>query len=72
MHRWGLIIFPQKATLDITAKTSGTKPEGLIIPQLAGNDIRTATTAGVYGTNQKGLIIFASSADTNPTRLPIM
>ncbi|WP_042722473.1 hypothetical protein [Flavobacterium sp. B17] len=56
-----------KATLDITAKTSGTKPEGLIIPQLAGNDIRTATTAGVYGTNQKGLIIFASSADTNPT-----
>ncbi|WP_148285234.1 hypothetical protein [Flavobacterium sp. B17] len=56
-----------KATLDITAKTTGTKPEGLIIPQLAGNDIRTATTAGVYGTNQKGLIIYATSADSAPT-----
>ncbi|WP_374460397.1 hypothetical protein [Chryseobacterium taeanense] len=56
-----------KATLDITAKTSGTKPEGLIIPQLAGSDIHTATAAGVYGSNQKGLIIYATSADASPT-----
>ena len=56
-----------KATLDITAKTSGTKPEGLIIPQLSGDQIRTATAGAVYGTNQKGLIVYASSADTNPT-----
>ncbi|WP_312903267.1 hypothetical protein [Chryseobacterium taichungense] len=56
-----------KATLDITAKTSGTKPEGLIIPQLAGSDIHTATAAAVYGAAQKGLIVYASSADTNPT-----
>ncbi|WP_312903277.1 hypothetical protein [Chryseobacterium taichungense] len=56
-----------KATLDITAKTSGTKPEGLIIPQLAGSDIHTATAAGVYGSNQKGLIIYATSADSSPT-----
>lgn len=55
-----------KATLDITAKTSGTKPEGLIIPQLAGSDIHTATAAAVYGAAQKGLIIYASSADTAP------
>jgi len=56
-----------KATLDITAKTSGTKPEGLIIPQLSGNNIHTATAAGVYGANQTGLIVYASSADSNPT-----
>ncbi|WP_148285357.1 hypothetical protein [Flavobacterium sp. B17] len=55
-----------KATLDITAKTSGTKPEGLIIPQLSGDQIRTATAAGVYGSNQKGLIIYATSADSSP------
>ncbi|WP_449388273.1 hypothetical protein [Chryseobacterium lineare] len=55
-----------KATLDITAKTNGTKPEGLIIPQLSGSDIRTATAAGVYGTNQKGLIVYASAADSAP------
>ncbi|WP_312903236.1 hypothetical protein [Chryseobacterium taichungense] len=57
-----------KATLDITAKTTdGSKPEGLIIPQLAGDQIRTATAAGVYGANQKGLIVYASSADATPT-----
>ncbi|WP_148285334.1 hypothetical protein [Flavobacterium sp. B17] len=55
-----------KATLDITAKTSGTKPEGLIIPQLSGDQIRTATAGAVYGTSQKGLIVYASSADTAP------
>jgi hypothetical protein len=57
-----------KATLDITAKTTdGSKPEGLIIPQLSGSNIHTATAAGVYGTNQKGLIIYATSADSSPT-----
>jgi hypothetical protein len=55
-----------KATLDITAKTNGTKPEGLIIPQLSGSDIRTATAASVYGTAQKGLIVYASAADSAP------
>ncbi|WP_449388518.1 hypothetical protein [Chryseobacterium lineare] len=59
-----------KATLDITAKTSGTKPEGLIIPQLTGDQIRAATTATptpVYGSNQKGLIIYATVADSAPS-----
>jgi hypothetical protein len=55
-----------KATLDITAKTNGTKPEGLIIPQLTGSDIRIATAASVYGTAQKGLIVYASAADSAP------
>jgi hypothetical protein len=55
-----------KATLDITAKTNGTKPEGLIIPQLSGSDIRIATAASVYGTAQKGLIVYASAADSAP------
>jgi hypothetical protein len=56
-----------KATLDITAKTTdGSKPEGLIIPQLSGSNIHTATAAGVYGSNQKGLIIYATSADSSP------
>ncbi|SDH82527.1 hypothetical protein SAMN05421846_102175 [Chryseobacterium taeanense] len=57
-----------KATLDITAKTTdGSKPEGLIIPQLSGSNIHSATVAGVYGSNQKGLIIYATSADSSPT-----
>jgi Repeat of unknown function (DUF5907) len=58
-----------KATLDITAKTNGTKPEGLIIPQLTGDQIRAATTSTptpVYGTAQKGLIVYASAADSAP------
>ncbi|MGE4512814.1 MAG: beta strand repeat-containing protein [Chryseobacterium sp.] len=56
-----------KATLDITAKTTdGSKPEGLIIPQLSGSNIHTATAAGIYGPNQKGLIIYATSADSSP------
>jgi hypothetical protein len=58
-----------KATLDITAKTNGTKPEGLIIPQLTGDQIRAATTATptpVYGSNQKGLMIYATVADSAP------
>ncbi|MFY7815348.1 MAG: hypothetical protein ACOVRK_09195, partial [Chryseobacterium taeanense] len=31
------------------------------------SNIHTATAAGVYGTNQKGLIIYAISADSSPT-----
>ncbi len=53
-----------KATLDISPKTTdGSKPEGLIIPQIAGDKIRIATTAGIYGTYQRGIIVYASSAD---------
>jgi hypothetical protein len=51
------------ATLDITPKTTdGSKPEGLLIPQLDGNSLNTAA----YGTAQKGVIVYAKSA-ANPT-----
>lgn len=54
-----------KATMDITASTTnGTKPEGLIVPRLTGSQIRSAD--GQYGMDQKGLIIFATSADPSP------
>lgn len=59
-----------KATLDITAKTTGSKPEGLIVPQLTGDQIHTATitaSPAVYNTTHKGLIIYATSADSSPT-----
>lgn len=46
------------ATLDITPKTTdGSKPEGLLIPQLDGNSLKTAA----YGTAQKGVIVYAKS-----------
>ena len=52
-----------KATLDISPKTTdGSKPEGLIIPQLDGNTLKAAA----YGTAQKGVIVYAKSA-ANPT-----
>ncbi|WP_449388898.1 hypothetical protein [Chryseobacterium lineare] len=52
-----------KATLDIKAKTTdGSKPEGLLIPQLDGNSLKTAA----YGTAQKGVIVYAKSA-ASPT-----
>ncbi|WP_042720188.1 hypothetical protein [Flavobacterium sp. B17] len=52
-----------KATLDITPKTTdGSKPEGLLIPQLDGNSLKTAA----YGTAQKGVIVYAKSV-ASPT-----
>ncbi|SEM14961.1 hypothetical protein SAMN05421856_101401 [Chryseobacterium taichungense] len=52
-----------KATLDITPKTTdGSKPEGLLIPQLDGNSLKTTA----YGTSQKGVIVYAKSA-ASPT-----
>ncbi|WP_374458499.1 hypothetical protein [Chryseobacterium taeanense] len=51
------------ATLDITPKTTdGSKPEGLLIPQLDGNSLNTTA----YGTAQKGVIVYAKSA-ASPT-----
>ncbi|MGE4512988.1 MAG: hypothetical protein AB7E26_04110 [Chryseobacterium sp.] len=46
------------ATLDIAPKTTdGSKPEGLLIPQLDGNSLNTAA----YGTAQKGVIVYVKS-----------
>jgi hypothetical protein len=59
--------FP-KATLDITAKTTdGSKPEGLIAPRLKGNEIQS----GTYGSDQKGAIIYATTAATTPNAVTI-
>ncbi|SEM53879.1 hypothetical protein SAMN05421856_10467 [Chryseobacterium taichungense] len=52
-----------KATLDISPNTiDGSKPEGLLIPQLDGNSLKTTA----YGTSQKGVIVYAKSA-ASPT-----
>lgn len=51
------------ATLDITAKTTdGSKPEGLIMPRLTGDQIKAGDTH--YGAAQTGAVIYATSAVT--------
>ncbi|SDH57182.1 hypothetical protein SAMN05421846_101188 [Chryseobacterium taeanense] len=55
-----------KATLDITAKTTGsTTAEGLIAPRLEGVDIKGKDTK--YDTAQKGAIVYALSAVASPS-----
>ncbi|WP_294286396.1 hypothetical protein [uncultured Chryseobacterium sp.] len=54
-----------KATLDITAKTTdGSRPEGVIIPRLTGNQIQSGNAQ--YGSDQKGIIIYATAAVSSP------
>lgn len=54
-----------KATLDITANTrDGSKPEGLLVPRLTGDQIKAADAQ--YTAAQKGLIIYATSAPSSP------
>ncbi|WP_027381431.1 hypothetical protein [Chryseobacterium daeguense] len=66
-----LIVFGQiginnidpQTTLDITAKsTDGSRAEGLLVPRLTGDQIKSADSK--YGSSQKGTIIFATSAVT--------
>jgi Fibrinogen beta and gamma chains, C-terminal globular domain len=55
-----------KVTLDITGKTTdGSRAEGLIIPQLEGDKIKTADTK--YTPDLKGAIIYALSAVASPS-----
>ncbi|KQT24132.1 hypothetical protein ASG22_08940 [Chryseobacterium sp. Leaf405] len=50
-----------QATFEVTAKTTdGSKPEGIIIPKLTGDQIKSADTQ--YTTAQKGVMIYATSA----------
>ncbi|MDQ1162892.1 hypothetical protein QE422_003260 [Chryseobacterium sp. SORGH_AS 447] len=50
-----------KATLDITAKTTdGSKPEGIIIPRLTGDQIKSADLQ--YTSDQKSTVIYATAA----------
>jgi hypothetical protein len=52
-----------KATLDIAANTSdGSRPEGIIAPRLTGDQIKAADV--VYGVDQKGTLIYATTAVT--------
>jgi hypothetical protein len=50
------------ATLDIKAKTTDGKPQGLIFPQLSGTEIQNRT----YGSNHVGTIIYATAAPSAP------
>lgn len=55
-----------KATMDITAKTTdGSKPEGLIVPRLTGDQIRLGNTS--YTSAQTGTIIYSTSGDSAPS-----
>ena len=55
-----------KATLDVAAKTTdGSNPEGLMAPKLTGNQIKAADLQ--YGTNQIGMIVYATAPVTGPT-----
>lgn len=61
-----------KSTFDIAAKTTdGSRPEGLIAPRLTGDQIKTGDA--LYGTDQKGSIIYATSAvvTTSPKTINI-
>lgn len=67
----GTIVFGQvginntnpQATFDITAKTTdGSKPEGMIVPRLTGDQIKGGDTQ--YSVSQKGILVYALSAVT--------
>lgn len=52
-----------KSTFEVTAKTiDGSQPEGIIAPKLTGDQIKLADP--VYGTDQKGALVYATSAVT--------
>lgn len=52
-----------KATLDVTAKsTDGSKPEGILVPRLTGDQIKAGNAQ--YGSDQKGTILYATAAVT--------
>ncbi|WP_449387327.1 hypothetical protein [Chryseobacterium lineare] len=53
------------ATLDIKAKTTDGKPQGLIFPQLSGTEIQNRT----YGSNHVGTIIYATAAPSAPNTI---
>lgn len=52
------------ATLDITPKTAGSKSEGILIPRLTGNEIKTMEPQ--LSANQNSMLIYATSAATAP------
>ncbi|WP_122635855.1 fibrobacter succinogenes major paralogous domain-containing protein [Chryseobacterium nematophagum] len=50
-----------KATFDITSKnTNGSTAEGVLPPRLTGNSLHNASTLGVYGAAQNGVIVYVT------------
>lgn len=52
-------------TFDIIAKTSGTRPEGILIPRLTGDQIKNMEN--LLGSAQNSMIIYATSAASSLT-----
>ncbi|MBB4805897.1 hypothetical protein HNP38_001169 [Chryseobacterium defluvii] len=52
------------ASLEITPKTTGSRPEGILIPRLTGNQIQTMDMQ--LGMGQNSMLIYATSAVTAP------
>lgn len=65
LSRVGINNQAPKATLDVTGKDTYTTPPGIIAPRLTGNEIQAKD--GVYGTDQKGALLYATSAVTAPS-----
>ncbi|MEF9478791.1 hypothetical protein OWR28_14705 [Chryseobacterium sp. 1B4] len=56
-----------KTTVDMTSKTTdGSASEGLLIPRVTGNQLKTAEASGAYGSDQHATLAFVTAApDTN-------
>ncbi|HAO07513.1 MAG TPA: hypothetical protein DCQ50_11070 [Chryseobacterium sp.] len=52
-------------TFEIVSKTSGTKPEGILIPRLTGDQIKSMEL--LLGSSQNSMMIFATTAATSLT-----
>lgn len=52
-----------KTTFDVVAKTNGLQPEGILIPRLTGDQIKTME--GQLGIDNNSMLIYATSAATN-------
>ncbi|MBB6371345.1 hypothetical protein [Chryseobacterium shigense] len=58
----GVNIASPNATFDITPKTTGSQPEGILIPRLTGDQIKSMEAQ--LGINQNSMMIYATSAAT--------
>jgi len=59
-----------KATLDVTAKAPGVKPEGIIAPRVSLADLNTAAGAAtpVYGPFQTGAVVYVNDTTGGSTQ----
>lgn len=56
------------ATLDVMVTPSSTAPQGIIAPRLTGDEIKALNSQ--YTTDQTGVIVYATSAVTQPNNDP--